>query len=59
MKEWIIWVDGGCYEGWRPVEYDTREKALEALKANDYYGSDKVLTRRLDYQIVVLVECEG
>lgn len=45
-KDYQLWVNYG-YDGWSLTEYDTIEEALKA----ETYGSDWVITKRVDYEV--------
>lgn len=45
---YIVWVNNGL-EGWAPRSYDTLR---EAINDDSGFGGEKVITKRVEYQIV-------
>lgn len=45
-QKYYVWVNHG-YEGWSPHGYNTVEEAI----AHEGYGSEKVITKIVDYEI--------
>lgn len=44
MKPWIVWLNYGSYEGWRPHDFETEAEAIEFIKTG-CYGQPFELTR--------------
>ena len=45
---YIVWVDGGAYEGWRPTSFVSLK---EAVLFNETYGSPFVITKIVDVEV--------
>ncbi len=38
MKRYVLWLDYGGYEGWRPTQFDTLEEVYTEIKNGGTYG---------------------
>lgn len=45
-KKYIVWTNHG-YEGWSPEYYETLEEAIN----HDSYGSEKIITKKVNFTI--------
>lgn len=61
MKEYLLWIDYGYYEGWSiDEEFDALDEALAYMKENhtQYRDREFALTKLIDVDIKVDIKIE-
>ena len=51
MKEYILWIDGGCYEGWFPYYFDDLEELGKEINKCECIGEEFEVTVKLDWML--------
>ncbi len=49
MKRYILWLNYGSYEGWRPEQFDTVVEIYAYIQGGNTNGQPFEITERLEF----------
>ena len=50
-KPYAVWIDYGCYEGWKPSWFDTPEEAVKFVESGTTSGNPFVITKTMKLEV--------